>query len=234
MGQHLNEYGQPIGASLAGWKPPPAPPHTQIEGQYAALVPVDPAAHAPALYAAFAAAPDARMWTYLPYGPFADVAAYRAWLEAEACGADPLFFTIVRRSDAQPVGLASYLRIAQGVGVVEVGHLQFSPALQRSVVATEAMFLMMRRAFALGYRRYEWKCDALNAPSRAAAERYGFTYEGTFRNAIVYKQRTRDTAWYSVTDSEWPALERALVTWLSPDNFDASGGQRRRLAALRD
>jgi len=218
---------------LAFWKPPPAPPRIALEGRFCRVVPLDPERHAQALWAAHVAAPDGRLWTYLPYGPFADFATYAAWLRAHCVGDDPLFFTIVRREDALPVGLASYLRIAPSVGVIEVGHLQFSAALARSTMATEAMFLMMQNAFALGYRRYEWKCDALNAPSRAAAERLGFTFEGIFRQATVYKGRTRDTAWYSVIDSEWPALERAFVAWLAPDNFAEDGTQRRRLAALR-
>lgn len=233
MAHLLNEFGQPIGMPLPDWNPPPTPPRAPLEGRFCCVLPLDVARDAAALYAAHAAAPDQRLWTYLPYGPFVDITAYRGWLESACLGDDPLFFTIVRREDAQPVGLTSYLRIQPSIGVIEVGHLQFSGALSRSAMATEAMFLMMRNAFALGYRRYEWKCDTLNAPSRAAAERLGFTFEGTFRNAIIYKGRTRDTAWFSVVDSEWPGLERAFEAWLSPENFDAAGRQRRRLADLR-
>ena len=134
----------------------------------------------------------------------------------------------------RPVGVASYLRIEPAMGAIEVGHLSYAPALQRSAAATEAMYLMMRRAFdELGYRRYEWKCDSLNAPSRRAAERLGFRYEGTFRQMMVIKQRSRDTAWYSILDSEWPALRTAFERWLDPANFDASGAQRARLEDLR-
>jgi len=132
----------------------------------------------------------------------------------------------------QPVGVASYLRIAPASGTIEVGHIHYSPRLRRSPIATEAMYLLMERAFSLGYRRYEWKCDALNAPSRAAARRLGFSYEGVFRHATVYKGRNRDTAWFSAVDSEWPALQTAFQAWLAPGNFDDEGRQRIRLADL--
>jgi len=148
-------------------------------------------------------------------------------------GEDPLFHAIVERKTGEAVGVASYLRIDPANGVIEVGHINYSPLLQRTRAATEAMFLMMRRVFdELGYRRYEWKCDALNAPSRAAAGRYGFRFEGIFRQATVYKGRNRDTAWYAIIDKDWPALKAAYERWLAPENFDAEGRQRVRLAAL--
>jgi RimJ/RimL family protein N-acetyltransferase len=150
-------------------------------------------------------------------------------VEARQDSADPLFFAVVDAASGRAAGVASYLRIDPVNGVIEVGHLAFAPQLQRTRVATEAMYLMMKHAFSLGYRRYEWKCDALNAPSRRAAERLGFTFEGVFRQAIVYKGRSRDTAWFSVIDSEWPVLETAFLAWLDPDNFDADGRQRRSL-----
>ena len=174
------------------------------------------------------------MWTYLFSGPFADFAEYHAWLEPKPASEDPLFFAFVDLATGRAVGLGSYLRIEPANGVIEVGHLQFSPRMQRTPVATEAMYLMMRNAFALGYRRYEWKCDALNAASRRAAERLGFRFEGIFRQAIVYKDRNRDTAWFSVIDSEWPALDAAFRAWLDPANFDAEGRQRRSLVDLRE
>lgn len=174
------------------------------------------------------------MWTYLSVGPFASEATYLGWLKTVAPSEDPLFYAIVDRARGQAAGLASYLRIDPPNGVIEVGHLQFSPLMQRTPVATEAMYLMMRRAFEeLGYRRYEWKCDALNAPSRAAALRYGFRFEGIFRQAVVYKGRSRDTAWFSILDREWPAIKDAFERWLDPANFDAEGHQRARLADLR-
>ncbi len=172
------------------------------------------------------------MWTYLPYGPFADFAAYRGWIEAKWLGNDPLLFALVDAASHQAVGVASYLRIDPPAGSIEVGHLGYSPLLQRTPAATEAMFLLMAQAFALGYRRYEWKCDALNEPSRAAALRLGFTFEGLFRQATVVKGRNRDTAWYSILDSEWPALRTAFECWLAPENFGPDGRQRQRLSEL--
>jgi RimJ/RimL family protein N-acetyltransferase len=201
-------------------------------GRLARLEPLDAAAHADALFTANAADADGRMWTYLPYGPFESAAAYRKWVEWAQAGDDPQFYAIVERATGRPLGVASYLRIDPAMGVIEVGHLAFSPALQRTALATEAMYLMARRAFdELGYRRYEWKCDSLNRPSRAAAERLGFVYEGTFRQAVVMKRRNRDTAWFAITDAEWPALRAGFEAWLLPENFDAAGRQRRALAA---
>jgi RimJ/RimL family protein N-acetyltransferase len=202
-------------------------------GRYCRLEPLDPELHATALFEAFRLDTEGLGWTYLPYGPFADAAALRTWLDAIAAPDDPLFFTILD-DRAVPVGLASYLRITPETGTIEVGHIHYSPLLQRSRAATETMYLMMRRAFdELGYRRYEWKCDALNAPSRRAADRLGFTYEGTFRKHTIYKGRSRDTAWYSIIDDEWPALKRAFEAWLDPANFDASGAQRTGLRGLQ-
>jgi len=169
------------------------------------------------------------MWTYLFGGPFASAAEFRLWLEPRERSEDPLFFAIVDARSNQAAGLAAYLRIDPPHGVIEVGHLAFSPLLQRTAAATEAMFLMMKNVFELGYRRYEWKCDALNAASRRAAERLGFRFEGVFRQAAVYKGRNRDTAWYSITDGEWPFRKQALERWLDPTNFDAENRQLRRL-----
>ena len=228
-----NEFGQPIGRPLPGWEPRPFPPHAPLAGRLCRLVPLDPSAHAAPLHAAHERAPDARNWTYLPYGPFDSADDYADWMR-EVCARDDLvFYAILDLASGEPIGAASYLRIAPEVGSIEVGHVSYSPALQRTAAATEAMALMMRHAFDdLGYRRYEWKCDSLNAPSRAAAERLGFRYEGTFRNAIVYKGRSRDNAWYAITADEWPALRTAQDRWLAPGNFDAEGRQRARLAEL--
>jgi len=202
-----------------------------MEGRYASLVALEPSTQASALFEAFRK--DDTGWTYLPYGPFTDLASFRAWLDGVAATDDPLFFTLLDESGA-PAGLASYLRIAPDMGSIEVGHIHYAVALRQGRAATEIMYLMMRRAFdELGYRRYEWKCDDLNAPSRRAADRLGFTYEGTFRKHVIYKGRSRDTAWYAITDDEWPALKRAFETWLEPSNFDALGKQKRALAAFR-
>ena len=203
-----------------------------MEGRLCCLAPLDPAAHAESLYLANAIDTTGQMWTYLPYGPFADLAAYRQMLDKAAASTDTLFFAILDKATTRAVGLAAYLRIDPVMGSIEIGHLCFSPLLQRRPAATEAMYLMMQTAFALAYRRYEWKCNSLNEPSRRAAIRLGFTFEGVFRQAAVYKQRNRDTAWYSIIDGEWPALHEAFATWLAPDNFDANGLQRRSLSTL--
>lgn len=227
-----NHLGQPIGAPLPAWTPPPWPTQAAMEGRFCRLEALDPERHAGDLHAANCLDAEGRNWTYLGYGPFADVESYRAWMRATCLGQDPLFFAIVDLSDGRPAGVASYLRIAPASGSIEVGHLHFSERLKQTPAATEAMFLMMKNAFDLGYRRYEWKCDALNAPSRAAAERLGFTYEGLFRQATVYKGRNRDTAWYSIIDSEWPRLRLAFESWLAPENFDGEGKQHKRLGDL--
>jgi RimJ/RimL family protein N-acetyltransferase len=204
-----------------------------LEGRFCRVEPLDVEQHARPLYDANSLDPTGRMWTYLFSGPFANFEEYLAWLEPRPASEDPLFFAFVDKARAQAVGMGAYLRIDAANGVMEVGHLAFSPLMQRTPVATEAMYLMMRNAFELGYRRYEWKCDALNAASRRAAERLGFTFEGVFRQAIVYKGRNRDTAWFSIIDSEWPALDAAFRAWLDPSNFDAAGRQRASLAELR-
>lgn len=203
-----------------------------MAGRHCTVEPLDPARHAGGLYAADALDTEGRSWTYLPYGPFATLDAYRQWVEEVAAGDDPLFFAIVRNSDRCPAGVASYLRVSPAAGSIEVGHIHFSPLLVRSPAATEAMYLMMKRAFDLGYRRYEWKCDALNAPSRAAAQRLGLSFEGVFRQATVYKGRNRDTAWYAAVDGDWPQLREAFERWLDPSNFDVEGRQRIRLSEL--
>jgi RimJ/RimL family protein N-acetyltransferase len=225
-----NSFGQPIGPSLGAWSAPPVPARETLTGRYCRVEPLDAARHGERLFEAFAEDTEGRSWTYMAAGPFAERSAFADWLARCERSADPLFFAIVRKGAA--VGLCSYLRIAAPSGCLEVGHLSFSPRLQRTRAATEAMYLMMRHAFELGYRRYEWKCDALNAPSRAAAQRLGFSFEGVFRQATVYKGRSRDTAWYSVIDKEWPALREALERWLAPENFDARGQQRVRLSEL--
>ncbi|MEK0081530.1 GNAT family N-acetyltransferase [Benzoatithermus flavus] len=231
MSHRLNALGQPIGEPVSGWSPRPRPGRDPIEGRWCRIEPLDPARHAEALFEANAADREGRMWTYLPYGPFERLAEYRTWVGRMAASEDPLFHAILDRRSDKAVGVASYLRIEPAVGVIEVGHIAYSPALQRTPAATEAMYLLMRRAFdELGYRRYEWKCDALNAPSRAAAERLGFRFEGIFRQATIYKGRNRDTAWYAIIDKEWPERKAAFEAWLEPGNFDEAGRQRRALA----
>jgi RimJ/RimL family protein N-acetyltransferase len=231
MEQHRNPLGQPVGAPLPDWSPRSRPPRAPIDGRFCRVEPLDGARHAADLFEANGDDREGRLWTYLAYGPFATEAAYRAWVDEASRRDDPLFHAIVERKTGRAVGVASLMRIDPENGVVEVGHINYSPRLARTPAATEAMYLLMRRAFdELGYRRYEWKCDSLNAPSRAAAERLGFRYEGLFRQAVVYKGRNRDTAWFSISDGEWPALRREFERWLDPANFDADGYQRSRLS----
>lgn len=203
-----------------------------MQGRYCRVEPIDPARHADDLYRANALDPSKRNFTYLSVGPFDSFDAYVKWMTAARPVDDPLFHAIIDAATGKAVGIASYMRIEPGNGVIEVGHLNYSPLLQRKPAATEAMYLMMKRAFGLGYRRYEWKCDSHNAASRAAAQRLGFSYEGIFRQSGVYKGRSRDTAWYAIIDGEWPELERAFLRWLDPANFDEKGNQRLRLSEL--
>ena len=204
-----------------------------MEGRFCRLEPLDPARHAADLFAANQLDKEGRNWTYLSVDAFENLASYRAWLEQVAKGDDPLFHAIIDKATGKAVGVATFMRIDSTNGVIEVGNINYSPLLQRKPAATEAMYLMMMRVFdELGYRRYEWKCDSLNAPSRAAALRLGFQYEGLFRQAVVYKGRNRDTTWFSIIDGEWPALRRAYQQWLNPENFDAAGKQRRKLTDL--
>jgi len=228
----LNSLGQPIGPALPDWKPPPLPPRDAMEGRYSRVEPLDAARHTAHLHAANSLDTENRNWTYLSAGPFESAAAYRQWVEKVAAGADPMFHAIVDAATGKAVGVAAYMRMDPAHGVVEVGSINYSPLLQRKPAATEAMYLMMRRAFELGFRRYEWKCDSFNGPSRAAAQRYGFSYEGIFRQAMVYKGRSRDSAWFSIIDEEWPAVRAAFERWLAPANFDADGRQRVSLSSL--
>lgn len=222
--------GQPVGPALPDWQPPSSPGQEPMQGRYCRLEKLDPERHAEQLFEACSADAEGRNWTYLGYGPFETLEKFGGWVEASSKTEDPLFFVVL--VEARAVGVASYLNIAPANGSVEVGHIHFAEALKKTRAATEAMYLMMRQAFEQGYRRYEWKCDALNAPSRRAAQRYGFSYEGIFRQAVVYKGRNRDTAWFAAIDAEWPALKTAFETWLDPDNFDAAGQQKKRLADL--
>ncbi len=228
MTLRTNEFGQPIGDDLHGALPDGPPAATELVGRWCSVVPLRPEEHAAALYRAFREAPDDRGWTYLSVGPFATEGEFAAWLALVGNGADQSFFVV---DDGHgPCGIASYLRIAPAAGSVEVGSIHFADRLARTTAATEAMYLMMRRAFEHRYRRYEWKCDALNAASRRAALRLGFSFEGVFRQATAYKGRSRDTAWFSVIDTEWPGHRAEFERWLDPGNFDGRGRQRSALA----
>ena len=228
----VNEFDQPVGESIENWHPPQHPKHETIEGKFCRLEPLHALQHAQSLYDSNSIELDARSWTYLPYGPFESFDAYQSWIEQTCSGIDPQFYAIVEPEHGHAIGVASYLRITPGSGSIEVGHIHFSQRLKRTPAATEAMYLMMKNAFELGYRRYEWKCDALNSPSRAAAQRLAFSFEGVFRQATVIKGRNRDTAWYAAVDKEWPLIKKAFLSWLSPSNFDEHGQQKQSLSIL--
>jgi RimJ/RimL family protein N-acetyltransferase len=233
MTEQRNSLGQAIGFPVPGWSARPRPPLTPMIGRYCRVEPLDADRHAADLHAANMADKEGRIWTYLGYGPFARLAEYQAWIDATCRGSDPIFHAIVDGRTGRAAGVASFLRIDPANGVIEVGHINYSPLLQKTPAATEAMYLMMARVFdELGYRRYEWKCDTLNGPSRSAAERLGFAFEGIFRQAIIYKGRNRDTAWYSIVDQEWPGIRSAFKRWLDPANFDGQGRQRESLSSL--
>ena len=219
-----------LGAAVPNWAAPPPPGGAALDGHYVRLERMDPDTHAGDLHRAYSGH-DA-LWTYLPYGPFPSSAGYHRWVKDTATGADPLFYVLRDRATGHCGGVASYLRITPAAGSIEVGHICLAREIARSRVWTEGMFLMLDHAFTLGYRRYEWKCDALNLASRRAAQRLGFSYEGTLRQMAVVKGRNRDTAWFSVIDTEWAALREAYAAWLAPANFDSSGRQRERLSDL--
>ena len=219
---------RPQGPEVPDWQPPGTDFQT-LTGRYARLTPLVPA-DAPALHAANAG--EVPMWDYLYVGPFATLDAYATWVGQAAEDPGNFFYAVTDLEAGAPGGVASYLRISPEAGSIEVGNIAFSPGLQRTRAATEAMALMMTWAFAAGYRRYEWKCNALNRPSRRAAQRLGFSYEGTHRQAAVVKGRNRDTAWFSILNTEWPALREAFDVWLAPENFDTDGRQRQALSDL--
>ena len=221
---------RPLGDPVPGWTPPAVPQGDVLLGRYAELAPLSAEKHAALLYRAFASH-DA-LWDYMPNGPFSSAAQYHRWVRDHAGQPDPFFYAIRNLDTDEWSGVASYLRVAPDAGSIEVGYITLAPALQRTRAATEAMYLMMKWAFDAGYRRYEWKCNALNAASRRAAQRLGFSFEGVFRQAAVVKGRNRDTAWFAVIDAEWPALKEAFEAWLSPANFDEAGHQIERLGDL--
>lgn len=219
---------------LPGWVPARLPGREPLRGAHVLLRPVDAAADAADLFAAsHPPQGDVETWSYLPYGPYASVEELRQALETQAASDDPRFVTLLTLPDERPAGIASYLRMEPEHGVIEIGHVWLGATLRRTTAATEAMYLLARNAFdGLGHRRLEWKCNALNAASCSAAERLGFTFEGVFRQHLVVKGRNRDTAWYAITDGEWPAIRAGFEAWLAPENRDASGGQVRSLREL--
>ena len=225
-----------LGVPVPNWVAPPSPDQMQwgdeMQGRYVRLEPLKAARHCDDLFAAFAADAKNQIWDYLPYGPFATAADLADWMRTTCTKPDPYFFAIIDQATHRAVGVASYLRINPDSGSIEVGHINFAPQLQSTIGATEAMYLMMRWAFMAGYRRYEWKCNALNVKSRRAAQRLGLSYEGVFRQATISKGRNRDTAWFAAIDAEWPPLQIAFENWLHAENFDAAGRQKRSLSEM--
>ncbi|MEX0280586.1 MAG: GNAT family N-acetyltransferase [Arenibacterium sp.] len=226
----MSENERPLGEVVDDWKVPRWPFDVILEGVHVRLEPLNADKHAAGLFEAYGDA--GWLWDYLGDGPYDALEDYAAWMRGAVAQGDTLFLAILDRKSGAPVGIASYLRINPNAGSIEVGNINFSPRLQRKAGATEAMALMMGWAFDAGYRRYEWKCNALNAPSRRAAERLGFSFEGVFRQAMVVKGRNRDTAWFAVTDQEWPGLKEAFQKWLAPENFDSEGQQILKLGDL--
>ncbi|WP_273508592.1 GNAT family N-acetyltransferase [Planktotalea frisia] len=221
---------RPVGALVSDWTAPNAPAPMILEGRYCRLEPLSAEKHAALLFNAFVDQDE--LYDYLPAGPFHSAAQYHRWVREVTADESSLFFAVYDVRQEAYLGVLSYLRISPAAGSIEVGNINFSKAMQRSPVSTEAIYLTIKWAFDAGYRRFEWKCNALNKPSRQAAQRLGFSYEGVFRQALVVKGRNRDTAWFAMIDKEWPALKEAYRVWLDPANFDADGKQRERLGDL--
>jgi RimJ/RimL family protein N-acetyltransferase len=218
--------------TLDSWRPVPAPAPVTLEGRWVTLEPLSASSHAPDLWKAVHGHDE--IWTWLGDGPYSKEAELCEAIEAKEMGSAARFFAILPTDTRRAAGYASFMRMDPANGVIEVGNVLFSPSLQRTLAATEAMYRMARYIFEdLGYRRYEWKCNALNLPSRRAAERLGFTFEGIFRQHMVVKGKNRDTAWFAMLDSEWPERKRAFETWLAPENVDADGKQKLKLASCR-
>ena len=224
---------QPIGP-LVDARPAKRPEQVTLKGRWVTLAPLDAIKHAEALYeGSNGDAARERVWTYLPYGPYRSLGEFVANIELKARSADPLFFAVVDNASGRAVGHLSLMRTNPTNRAIEVGHIMYTPAIQRTAGAAETQYLFARYVFdELGYRRYEWKCDNLNAPSKRGAERFGFTFEGIFRQHMIVKGRNRDTAWFAMLDGEWPARKAAYERWLAPDNFDVEGRQKLRLSEL--
>lgn len=230
----FNQFGQPIGEELVDWQPRQHPARVVLNGRYCRLEPLR-VEHAGALFAAYQQAEDTRSWTWLLREPDTTVAEYSQWIASVCELSDPIHFAVIDNQTQLPVGSLALMRIDPRNGVVEVGHVHFSPLMSRSPLSTEAQYLLMRYVFDdLGYRRYEWKCNSLNGPSRRAALRLGFQYEGRFRQALVVKGHNRDTDWFSILDKEWQTLDCAFQNWLATDNFTADGKQIRSLESWRE
>ena len=227
-----SKAARPVGPVVDPLPPGSKPDRRPLHGRWVRLDPVSVARHAQSLYASFDGKdPDGDIWTYLGYGPWPDFDTFAEWLKEREASRDPWFYAFVDRATGEALGMGSFMRADPANGVIEIGHIWMSPAMQRTRLSTETIFLMMRHAFDdLGVRRLEWKCDSLNAPSRAAALRFGFTFEGIFRQHFIVKGRNRDTAWFSIIDSEWPRIRQGFERWLADDNFDATGKQKNKLS----
>lgn len=222
---------RPVGPAVDPLPPGSKPDMRPLHGQWMMLEPVSAARHAKDLYASFADSdPHGDVWTYMPYGPWASFEQFEAWLKEREAARDPWFYAFIRRDTGKPVGMGSFMRCDAPNGAIEIGHIWMSPGLQQTREATEAIFLMIRHCFDdLGVRRLEWKCDALNAPSRKAALRFGFSFEGIFRQHLIVKGRNRDTAWFAIIDKDWPRVRAGFERWLRPENFDEKGRQKAKL-----
>ena len=223
----VTSESRPLGVPVPGWRPPARPERATIEGQWCRLESLDLARHGDGLFGALCGEADEGLWTYIPAGPFPTRSAFDEVMRAAEAGDEMAMYAVV--VDGAPRGVAAFLRCDPAAGSIEVGFIVFGSRLQHTAAATEVIYLLARDVFELGYRRFEWKCNALNAPSRRAAARFGFSYEGTFRQAMVVKGRNRDTAWFSMLDSEWPDARTAFERWLAADNFDDDGQQRMKL-----
>lgn len=228
-----DQHGNPIGLPVGEITKPGIPDESvKLTGEYCYLESLDADKHAADLYAVYALDKDGILWTYMPQGPFSSAQEYRTWVEGVQHKADPFFYAIIDAKSGKAVGVASYLRIDPASSSIEVGYITFSPVIQQQPIATEAMYLMMKHAFELGYRRYEWKCNSLNAPSISAAMRLGMSFEGLFRQATMVKGHNRDTAWFAILDRDWPVAHKAFETWLASENFSADGQQKQSLSKL--
>ena len=231
--QFTNPNGQPIGSPVPDWTGAQPVRKEVLHGRFCRLEPLDTNRHTEDLWHTFGQDKTGETWTYLAHEPPQDKSEFEQRLASQAASLDPFFYAVVESKTQQAVGVASYLRISPAVGSIEIGHLHFSPLMQKTPIATETLYLLLTETFeVLGYRRCEWKCDSLNAPSRVAAARFGFQFEGVFRQALVYKGRNRDTAWYAILDSEWVQLAQAYRRWLNPSNFTSDGHQKLRLSEL--
>ncbi|MEZ5879292.1 MAG: GNAT family protein [Nitratireductor sp.] len=219
---------------MSGWTPRQKPGRVVLDGLYARLEPLDTERHGSELFSA-SHVPDADdKFRWLAENPVDDEAAFLAWVKKSEASEDPLYFAVVDKASGKVAGRQTYMRIDTQNGVIEIGNIYWGPLIARKRAATEALYLFMRHAFAdLGYRRFEWKCNNDNEPSKRAALRFGFTFEGVFRQHVIVKGLNRDTAWFSIIDKEWPALEKAYEAWLAPENFDADGQQRRKLETFQ-